>query len=47
MRRSSRSLRVSAAVIALAAVTALIAPGAGATEHDPVIVAVGDSPASR
>ena len=42
MRRPTRSLRLSAAVIALAAATGLLAPGAGATEQDPVIVAVGD-----
>ena len=42
MRRSSRSLRLPAAMIALATAIGLLAPGAGATDRDPVIVAVGD-----
>ena len=42
MRRSSRWLPLPAAMIALAAATGLLAPGAGAADRDPVIVAVGD-----
>ena len=42
MRRSPRSLRLPGAVIALAAATGFLAPGASATDRDPVIVAVGD-----
>ena len=42
MQHRARSLRRPALAIALVAMTSLLAPGAGATEHDPVIVAVGD-----
>ena len=42
MRHRARSLRRPALAITLVAMTSFLAPGAGATEHDPVIVAVGD-----
>ncbi len=42
MRYRARSIRRPALAIALVATTSFLAPGAGASEHDPVIVAVGD-----
>jgi len=41
-RRPGRPLRRVAIAIALVATTSVLAPGAAATSHDPVIVAVGD-----
>lgn len=42
MRHRARSIRRPGLAIALVAMTSFLAPGADATEHDPVIVAVGD-----
>jgi acid phosphatase type 7 len=42
MRRRLRLLLLSSTVTILVASVALVAPGAGAAEHDPVIVATGD-----